>query len=225
MTDYKNYFSGIKYTVNDSTHLATLKREWGERLNKYKENQTKRDKTLSFMTQYVKEVESGYMTSMNVVIDVAHVLFQYRDFIKEIGDFLKAIEISMDNSIVKPEQLMLLQNLTTSQLGRIETFFTNEYNKLVQLFGERGENSEQLRELQSRYNTVKSAANSYRNAFTGGRYIKSNVKIPKLAFQQKRQVKQPQKPKAKSGAVKRKPRATPQKAGCGCGLKKPLQTV
>lgn len=108
---------------------ASLRGQVDEIKRRLSEKQVKSEEYKKSVKDYLSKVSDGYVTSINVIIDVSSLLAAYK---KLLDDLLKVV----GEANFASEGLGDLSEETTRKLAQLDNFFKEQFQKLTQLVKE-----------------------------------------------------------------------------------------
>ena len=130
----QGFFSGMNASSPTvSKQLDDLKKQWEASREKLKKKNEKHVE----LAKFTDTMGRSYIANLNVLVDVSHLLLEYRDFINVISKGLSDIDTEIGLGF-KPEDLQYLKNLTTENIKKITQYFDRDYSNMEQVFRARG---------------------------------------------------------------------------------------
>jgi len=123
-------------TIEDQ--LKSVRSQLDEKKKKIAEQAAKNKAIMNLSST----LTNGYASSINIIIDISHLLQSYKDLIDELMTTLSALELS-------DEAVETLQTTTQKKLAELEARFKNEMKNLEKVMSNSEKSSEFLNNLEN----------------------------------------------------------------------------
>lgn len=191
-----NFFKpSVKQNDNFLKKLEDLKQQWGDHKDKLNSMKMNKDE----LVEYTRKLSDGYVSNINIIVDISTILINYREFMGNILD-------DMDNmfketkgvSMISQADIDKIKNSTDSKIGEITNYFKTSFPALLSEFKSKGFNDTavKLNELQRNFESIidsqgKLKVGGGRRNLTSGNTSKKtkNIVKPKTTTKPKTTVK------------------------------------
>jgi hypothetical protein len=146
------FFTGNQSSSSGlESKLDELKQKWFENKTGLEKSKAKQKELFDF----TELVTKGYITNLNIIIDISKIMLEYKSFIEEISSTMEAINTDIKSSPVNNEDFKRLKALTNTNVDKITNFFNGELENMQKILSNRGD-SETVQNVQNISSTFKS---------------------------------------------------------------------
>jgi hypothetical protein len=145
--------TNVKQNESFIKKLEELKVQWED--HKKKINSMKMNK--SELIEYTKKISEGYVSNINIIVDISSILINYREFMNDlVKDMQTVFDDTKSISILSQSDLDSLKNTTDKKLDELREYFNKNLPTLMSEFKSKGfeDTAKKLGGLQSDFESI-----------------------------------------------------------------------
>lgn len=157
------------YTVSPNSTIAKSVEEVQSKVKKNSANIRSQFAKFQELNKFTKQLSDSYIGNLEVMVDISKLINYYGEVFNVLNQELSK-NIDEFSSVLKPADLSYLENLTRSEIDKLNNTFFGEAAKVKKLYQNFGKNEE--------LNRVERAENQIRTTSTSAEAVRTLVNSP-----------------------------------------------